>query len=101
MDAPPTPDSVSRTLAAWRVVPSRSPEFRAQVWQRIGGRGDAVPWREYARRHAPSVLGAVALAMVAGGVLGHERARAHAADENARMASAYVRALDARAMSMP
>jgi hypothetical protein len=101
MDTPQSPDSLSRTLAAWRVQPSRNPQFRAHVWARIGGAAGAVPWAAYARRHTPALVSAIALAMIAGGFLGREQARTRAAAESARLAAVYVQGLDARAMRMP
>lgn len=70
------------------------------MWSRIGQGAAGLPWAAYARRHAPALLGAVALAMVAGGFFGRERARARAAAESASLATAYVQQLDARSMNM-
>ena len=63
----------------WRVVPTRAPQFRAEVW---------------------AVAGALALAVVLGAVGGRSQARALAAAESARLASAYVQGMDARAIVM-
>lgn len=91
-------DSLSRTLADWRVTPERAPEFRAAVWARIGEEKAPLPWAVYARRNAAAVAGAMALAAVLGGVVGKEQARAKADAASARLAAAYVQGLDARAM---
>ncbi|MSU48119.1 MAG: hypothetical protein EXS37_03355 [Opitutus sp.] len=95
------PDSLSRTLASWQVEPTRQPQFRAEVWARIHAAAVPPPWQVFARQHAGLVGGALALAVVAGGLLGHERARARAAAESAQLANAYVQRLDARSMRMP
>ena len=100
MDPRSSPDSLSCALAAWRVDPRRNPQFRAEVWARLRSPGTALSWGAYARRHAPAVLGAVALAVLAGGFFGREQARARAASESASLAAAYVQGLDARAMTM-
>lgn len=91
-------DSLARTLASWRVNPPRDPQFRAAVWARLGSGAAAVPWAVYARRHGAAVGGALVLAMLAGAVTGHERARARVEADSARLAAAYVEALDARLM---
>jgi hypothetical protein len=101
MDSSEPPDSLSRTLRAWRVDPPRQPQFRAEVWQRLRGRPAAGSWFVYARQHATAVTGALTLALLAGAFLGREQARAHAAAERDQLATAYVQALDARAMQMP
>jgi len=101
MGSTPTPDSLSRTLASWRLAAPRDPQFRAAVWQRIGESAAAQPWAVYARRHAIAVSGALTLAVAVGAVGGHGWARAQVAAESARLAAAYVQGLDARAMPMP
>ena len=89
----PSPD-----LAAWRIKPSRNPQFRAAVWARVeAGRRDG-SWRGYARAHAPVLAGALAAAVVAGAWIGREQARARVAADRAAIATQYVRALDARTM---
>lgn len=100
MKAPHSSDSLSRVLKDWRVVPPRSPQFRADVWARIGAEPAALPWGTYARRHLGAVAGALALAVAVGALGGHERAQARAAAESAQLAAAYVQGLDARAMVM-
>ena len=103
MDPSQPEDSLSRTLQAWRVTPQRNPQFRAEVWQRVvkRGPGAASSWSAYARAHARGILGALAVAVAAGALLGREQARARVAFESGRMAVAYVQALDARSMQMP
>jgi hypothetical protein len=98
MNAPESSDPLRRTLAAWRVQPPADPNFRAEVWRRIGA-GEAagpLPWASYARRHLPGVTAALLVAVAAGAVGGQERARARAAADSARLAAAYVDGLDAR-----
>ncbi len=100
MNAPQSNDSLSRVLKDWRVAPTRAPQFRADVWARIGAEPAALPWSTYARRHLGAVAGALALAVTVGALGGHERAQARAAAESAQLAAAYVQGLDARAMVM-
>jgi Lon protease-like protein len=101
MKSPETNDVLSRALTAWRVAPPRNPRFRAAVWARLEAARMAVTWPGYARAHAAVLAGALALAVVAGGWVGTERAQARVAAERAEIVSAYVQSLDARAMTMP
>ena len=97
-------ESLEQLLPVWRVQPRRDPQFRAQVWERIAEaqRTGAVPvsWTGFARGHAAMVVGALALALVAGAIGGRSQARARVAAESARIATAYVQSLDARSMAM-
>jgi hypothetical protein len=99
MSSSPTPDFPSQLLSAWRVAPRRNPGFRAAVWARLEAGADALPWWRYARQHALVVGGAMALAVVLGGVTGHGWARARVESDRAQLAAAYVGSLDARAMT--
>ncbi len=101
MKAPQSNDSLARVLKDWRVVPTRAPQFRAEVWARIGGAAKVESWMGYLRVHPRAVAGALALAVVLGAVGGRSSARARAAADSARLASAYVQGLDARSMTMP
>ncbi len=97
MDSPHLPDSLALTLAAWRVAPSRQPQFRSAVHARLGGA--SLPWTLYARRHLAVVGGTLALGLVAGAFSGRESARSRVAAESAQLAAAYVQGLDARSMT--
>jgi hypothetical protein len=99
MDTHRPPDSLTRTLANWRVAAPRNPHFRAEVWTRIQAAGDALPWGAYVRRHAAALSGALALAVAAGAVTGQGWARAQTAAKSAKLAAAYVESLDARVLS--
>ena len=100
MKAPPSNDPLSRVLKAWRVAPARAPQFRAEVWARIGSEGKTESWAGYLRGHTAAVAGALALAIVLGAVGGRSQARSLAAEESERLASAYVQGMDARAIVM-
>ena len=100
MDPKRLPD-FGRLLAGWSETPRRNPAFRAEVWKRIEA-SEAVPsWGGYMRAHAPWVVGALALAIVLGAIGGSAQARARASADREALASAYVRALDARWMREP
>lgn len=100
MDSSQPPDSLSRTLAAWRVAAPRNPQFRTAVWSRLGAGAAALPWAAFVRQHVVAVGGALVLAVAVGAVSGHERARTQVAADSARLAAAYVQGLDARVMPM-
>jgi hypothetical protein len=102
MASPQAEDSFSRTLQSWHVAVARNPRFRADVWQRIeGNTGVSLPWTAYVRTHVRVVVGALAVAVLLGAVVGREQARARVASDSTKMAVAYVQALDARRMHMP
>ncbi len=93
-------DSLSRALGAWRVAPPRDPGFRSHVHERLQRAAAPATWTTFARAHATLVAGALALAIVVGALTGREQARTRVAADSAQIASAYVHALDARAMAM-
>ena len=101
MNEPQPPDSLARALREWRVTPTRNPQFRTDVRARIAAAGAVDSWSGYLRGHAVTVTAALMLAVVLGAVGGRSQARAQAAADSARLASAYVESLDARAMKMP
>jgi len=94
-------DSLSTTLATWQVAIPRNPQFRREVWTRLGAGGGNVPWGVFARQNFAMISGALAIALAVGAFTGHERARSRVAAESAKLAAAYVQGLDARTMQMP
>lgn len=101
MNSPEKDEALSSALRDWRLDPPRDPQFRAAVWARIEASRRGLPWLGYARAHATMLVGALAVALAVGGWVGREQARARVAADRAQIASAYVQALDARAMAMP
>ena len=99
----PEPSPLPESLRdAWPLTPSRDPDFRVNVWRRIGAsRSAGGAWPVWARAHAAILAGVLAVAVVAGGWIGRERARAEVAADRNAIASAYVQSLDARLMRMP
>ncbi|MBM3842255.1 MAG: hypothetical protein FJ397_03145 [Verrucomicrobia bacterium] len=93
-----SPDPLPPLLASWRVEPSANPGFRRAVRERLGAGVAGATWAAFARRRAPLVAGAFAVALIGGAVGGHDRARARVDEDRARLASAYVAGLDARLM---
>src|SRR5690242_14223666 len=99
MSAPPDP--LRAFLSTWRLHPRRNPQFRTEVWARIGSGRGATPWSLYLRSHSAAVAGALALAIVVGAIGGWSQARARVESDSRQIASAYVYSLDARNMRMP
>ncbi len=93
-------DSLTTLLAAWRVTPSPDPQFRARVRARIET-GRPSSWPGFARAHPTALAASLGLALVLGGWFGREQARARGEAESGRLATAYVKALDARTMTPP
>lgn len=98
MKSPEQNDGLSEVLADWRLTPRRDANFRAAVWARIGAARQALSWTGYARAHLPALAGAVALALLLGGLAGRGQARAVVEADRAEIARAYIQTLDARAM---
>lgn len=96
-----TNDVPERALRDWRVEPRCDPQFRAGVWARIEAMRQAPTWTGYVRAHAALATGLMVVALVSGGWIGREQARARTAADRAALAENYVRALDARTMHMP
>jgi len=94
-------DPLSRLLLHWRLRPQRDPNFRAAVWARIDRQRSAPTFGTYVRAHASLVTGALAVALLLGGWVGREQARAQVSRDRAEIVRAYVQALDARAMTRP
>jgi len=92
---------LSRELADWRVRPPRDPNFRASVWGRINRKQLVPAFSVYLRAHASLIAGALAVAVVLGGLVGRTQARERVSHDRAELARAYVQALDARSMAMP
>lgn len=101
MNSPDPNDSLSRTLADWRVTPPRDPQFRAEVWAQIEAARRAPTWTGYLRAHGALVAGALIVAVVLGGWTGRERARERGAAARAALVADYVHGLDARWMRLP
>ncbi len=101
MNAPEPEDSLSRTLAGWRVTPRRNPQFRAGVWQRIAAARREPSWAGYARAHGAVVATALTVAVALGAWTGRERARDRDAAARSALVAEYVHSLDARWMRLP
>jgi hypothetical protein len=101
MNSPESDNFLSRIVRDWRVAPPRDPQFRATVWTRISAARREGSWGSYAKAHAILVGATLAVALMAGGWIGREQARAQAEADRAAIVTAYVRGLDARTMHAP
>jgi hypothetical protein len=95
MDAPQTPDPLSRTLEAWRVQPARDPQFRSEVRQRLAS-GSTESWSRYLRAHGVGWSVAAALGIAVAGWTGRAAAKVRLEAERHAMVEAYLVELDPR-----
>lgn len=101
MKAPESQDRLEPAMAGWQVSPTRDPQFRSRVWQRIEAAKAAASWPRYVQTHRAAVAGGIAVAVVLGAVTGRDQARSRADADRSTLATNYVQALDARTMKMP
>lgn len=101
MSSPQSNDPLSATLREWRVNPPADPQFRPQVWARIGTAVRPSTWSRFARSHPALVASMLGLAVLAGAFSGRVEARQRAAADQFLIASQYVHALDARWQRQP
>ncbi len=94
-------ETLSHTLADWRVTPQRNPRFRTAVWARLEADRRPPTWAGYARAHRAIVAAALMAAVVLGAFTGRERARERDAAARAALVADYVHGLDARWMRHP
>lgn len=95
MHSPESHDSLSRTLAAWRVSPPPDPNFRPAVWQRIGAEMRE-SWAGYVRAHALGLSIAALVVVGAANWTGRAAVRAQLDAEREAMVVAYLTNLDPR-----
>ena len=97
---PSSPDSLRRSLQAWRVSPPVDPVFRGGVWARIEAlrREAEASWSQYVRHHV--LLWSLALVVTAGGsaLIGQRAAEHRERTDRDAMVHTYLAAIDARLM---
>ncbi|MFI5358272.1 MAG: hypothetical protein ACHQ4G_13145 [Opitutales bacterium] len=99
MPVPEPRSSPDQILSAWQVHPVRNPQFRHEVGRRIAARRREASWPVFLRTHALAASSLLVLALVLGAWGGHAQARLQAQAQRNAMIQAYVRSLDARAMT--
>ena len=92
-------DSLAERLCNWRIAPPPNPEFRHQVWQRIGRRTTA-GWPAYLRAHSAGWSVAAALVLVAAGFTGHVAAGVRARADREVLVVTYLVDLDPRVQAL-
>jgi hypothetical protein len=98
MHTPDPNDSLSRTLASWRVAPPPDPYFRPAVWQRLNLRARE-SWAAYLRAHLIGWSVAAGLTVVVAGWTGRTLARARLDAARDQMVVSYLGAIDPRVMA--
>lgn len=88
-------DSLSRTLADWRVEPSANPNFRPAVWTRIRDRSHQT-WGAYVRSHLAAWGVAAACIVTLSGWAGSTAGKAKLDAARDEMVIAYLVELDPR-----
>jgi hypothetical protein len=88
-------DSLSGTLADWRVQPKADPNFRPAVWQRIRQKTHET-WATYVRAHLAAWSIAAFATVVIAGVAGVSAGRAELSDQRETMVVSYLVELDPR-----
>lgn len=91
----PPNDPLPPLLATWRVGPKVNPQFRAQVWSRIGSHARQ-SWPAYVRSHLAPWSFAAALVIVSAGWLGHVAGEARISARREAMVVSYLVDLDPR-----
>lgn len=91
-------DSLSPTLAAWRVSPPPDPNFRPAVWDRIKQHSRET-WAAYIRGHVVAWSVTAALAFVVAGWTGHTVAQAKLDASREQMVVNYLGELDPRVIA--
>lgn len=92
-------DNLSEVLHGWRVTPPPDPDFRHDVWQRIGDQTRAT-WPVYLRTHPAAWSLAAVLAVSAAGYTGSTLARAQAQADREAMVVTYLVELDPRVQAL-
>jgi hypothetical protein len=95
MDSPKTDDPLSAVLQQWRLRPSRNPQFRPSVLQRIQQRSRET-WASYVRAHRLGWSVATVVVLGVAGWTGHAAAEAKLAADREAMVVAYLIELDPR-----
>lgn len=94
-------DFLSRELGAWRLTPSRNPQFRTAVWAKIEAAARPSAWAQFARAHAALVSALLVGALALGALTGRVEAQHKSDRYNDLIAASYVHSLDARWMRHP
>jgi hypothetical protein len=98
MDPTPPRDPLADAFAQWRVRPTRNPNFRAAVSERIN-QAARLTWSNYLRGHLVGWSVAAMLALVAAGWGGRAMAQARLDAGREAMVVSYLSGLDPRVIT--
>ncbi len=93
------PDSLAEGLRRWRVAPPPVPDFRQQVWQRIG-RQTRATWPAYLRAHSAAWSLAAILVLGVAAYTGRIAARAQVHSDREALVVTYLVELDPRVQAV-
>lgn len=88
-------DTLSQTLAAWRIRPMTDPHFRPAVWARIR-QSARETWAVYVQAHLAAWSVVAVIAIMTAGVAGVSAARARLSADRETMVVTYLVELDPR-----
>ena len=92
-------DPLSETLRGWQVTPAPDPNFRQDVWKRIG-KEHGVTWPAYLRAHMAVWALAAAVVVGAAGFAGGALARSQARTDREAIVVTYLVDLDPRVQAL-
>ena len=98
MKSPDPNDRLSATLASWRVTPTRDPNFRPVVLERIR-QTTRETWAGYVRGHLAAWSITAMVAVAAAGWTGRAFAQAKMESNRERMIVTYLGNLDPRVLA--
>ena len=93
------PDSLAESLRRWQVTPPAAPEFRTQVWQRLG-RQTRASWPAYLRAHSAAWSLVAILILGAAAYSGRSAARARVHADREALVVTYLVDLDPRVQAV-
>ena len=94
-----SPESLAEGLRRWQVTPPAAPDFRSQVWQRIG-RQSRASWPTYLRAHSAAWSLAAILILGAAAYTGRSAARAQVHADRETLVVTYLVDLDPRVQAV-
>ncbi len=92
-------DRLTRALHGWRVKPPADPNFRAAVWQRIGGRARET-WPGYLRSRAAAWALVTVVTLGAAALTGNAMAHAQVRADREALVVTYLVDLDPRVQAL-
>jgi hypothetical protein len=95
----PSRDPLSELLASWQIKPPADPNFRPAVAARLAAARRKRDWPSLLHEHPAVWTAAAVIVLGAAAWTGHEAGRVRNQADRDRLADAYVRQLDPRALA--